>query len=77
MKKAIILVVFCALAFPTIASAKTVHTKVTPTYNIRKIPPTTDTPKGGLILRQDLFDRNDPNNLRSNWPGPPAQPGQL
>lgn len=77
MKKATILVVFCALAFPTIAFAKTAHTKIAPTYNIRKIPPTTDTPKGGLILRQDLFDRNDPNNLRSNWPGPPAQPGQL
>jgi hypothetical protein len=29
------------------------------------------------ILRQDLFDRNNPNNLRSDWPGPPAQPAQF
>ncbi len=31
----------------------------------------------GFVLRQDLFDRNHPNNLRSDWPGPPAQPGQF
>lgn len=33
--------------------------------------------KRGFALRQDLFDRGDPNNLRSDWPGPPAQPGQF
>lgn len=31
----------------------------------------------GFALRQDLFDRANPNNLRSSWPGPPAQPGQF
>ena len=77
MKKVIMLVVVsCALAFPTIAFAKTPHTKVAPIHDVRKIPPTIGTPKGGFILRQDLFDRNDPNNLRSDWPGPPAQPGR-
>jgi hypothetical protein len=32
---------------------------------------------GFAVLRQDLFDRYNPNNLRSDWPGPPAQPGQF
>jgi hypothetical protein len=27
------------------------------------------------IVRQDLFDRGNPINLRSDWPSPPAQPG--
>jgi hypothetical protein len=75
--KGIMLVVSCALAFPTIAFAQTAHTKVAPTHNVRKIPPTTDIPRSGFILRQDLFDRNNPNNLRSDWPSPPAQPGSL
>lgn len=26
---------------------------------------------------RDLFDRNDMNNLRGDWPGPPAQPAQF
>ncbi|MDA9431064.1 hypothetical protein XH88_04505 [Bradyrhizobium sp. CCBAU 51627] len=33
-------------------------------------------PVRGGVLRQDLFDRADPNNLKSDWPSPPAQPGQ-
>jgi hypothetical protein len=28
-----------------------------------------------LIVRQDLFDRRNPNNLRTDWPAPPSQPG--
>ncbi|MGY4626594.1 hypothetical protein ACVWY3_004350 [Bradyrhizobium sp. USDA 4486] len=31
----------------------------------------------GFALRQDLFDRASPNNFRSDWPAPPAQPGQF
>jgi len=77
MKKGLILAVSCSLAFPTIAFAKTAHTKVTPTDDVRKIPPSIDARMGGFILRQDLFDRNNPNNLRSDWPAPPAQPGQF
>ncbi len=77
MKKGMTLVVSCALAFPTIAFAKTALTKVAPTHDVRKILPTTDAPKSGFILRQDLFDRNNPNNLRSDWHAPPAQPGQF
>jgi hypothetical protein len=43
----------------------------------RKISPSIDAPRSGFILRQDLFDRNNPNNLRSDWPSPPAQPSQF
>ncbi len=78
MKKLMMLVaVSCALAFPTIGFAKTPHTKGASSHDVRKIPSTIDSPKSGFILRQDLFDRNNPNNLRSDWPSPPAQPGQL
>jgi hypothetical protein len=50
---------------------------VAPTPDDRKIPPSIAAPRRGLILRQDLFDRNNPNNLRSDWHSPPAQPGQF
>jgi hypothetical protein len=46
-----------------------------PTDDVRKIPPSIDLPGRGFILRQDLFDRNNPNNLRHDWPSPPGQPG--
>jgi hypothetical protein len=29
------------------------------------------------VLRQDLFSRNNPNNLRHDYPSAPAQPGQF
>ena len=51
--------------------------EVAPTQDVRKIPPSIDAPTRGSILRQDLFDRNNPNNLGSDWPGPRAQPGQF
>jgi hypothetical protein len=51
---------------------------VAPTHDVRKIPPPINAPTSGfIILRQDLFDRNNPNNLRSDWHSPPAQPGQF
>lgn len=34
-------------------------------------------PKSDRVIRQDLFDRRNPMNIRSNWPSPPAQPGQF
>jgi hypothetical protein len=49
---------------------------VAPTGDVRNIPPSNPVPTRGSILRQDLFDRNNPNNLRSDWPGPRAQPAQ-
>lgn len=30
----------------------------------------------GIVLRQDLFDRANPANVRPDWPAPPAQPAQ-
>jgi hypothetical protein len=76
-KEMMLLAVSCSLAFPTIAFAKTAHTKIRPTHDVRRIPTSIDTSKSGFVLRQDLFDRNNPNNLRSDWPGPAAQPGQF
>jgi hypothetical protein len=49
---------------------------IAPTSDVRNIPPSIDVLTRGSILRQDLFDRNNPNNLRSDWPGPRAQPAQ-
>jgi hypothetical protein len=46
---------------------------VTPT-DARRIQPTFDFPARG-ILRQDLYDRNNPDNLRNDFPSPPKQPG--
>ncbi len=78
MKKGIMLLaVSCYLAFPTIVFAKSAHTKITPTRDVRRIPSSIEIPGRGFVLRQDLFDRNNPNNLRSDWPGSPAQPGQF
>ena len=36
----------------------------------------TDLTRPGSIVRQDLFDRRNPNNLRTDWPAPPSQPNQ-
>jgi hypothetical protein len=80
--KIMMLAVSCALAFPTIGFAKTAHTKIAQTH-VRKIPPSIESPRSAFILgsavvlRQDLFDRNNRNNVRSDWPAPPAQPGQF
>ncbi|MGY3608351.1 MULTISPECIES: hypothetical protein [unclassified Bradyrhizobium] len=49
---------------------------VAPTRDHRRMPPAINAYPSG-ILRQDLFDRNNPNNLRSDWPSPPAQPAQF
>jgi hypothetical protein len=76
MKRKMMFVASCVLAFPAIAFAQTDQTKVAKAHAVRKSPPVINTLRGGFILRQDLFDRNNPNNLRSDWPSPPAQPGQ-
>lgn len=49
---------------------------VAPTRDVRGLPPSTD-PRPSGVIRQDLFERNNPNNLRSDWPSPPAQPAQF
>ena len=75
MNKRMALAAFCVLAFPAIGFAQTGQTKVAKAHWVQKGPAKFST-NGGLILRQDLFDRNNPTNVRSDWPSPPAQPGQ-
>lgn len=79
MKKGTILavsfVVLGALAFPAGALAQTASTKAAPSREIRRPAPVWDA--WGGVLRQDLYDRNNPNNLRSDWPSPPRQAGSL
>jgi hypothetical protein len=70
-----ILAVLCAVV-PTIAVAKDAPAKVEPVPAARKMPVPTNFVAPG-ILRQDLFDRNNPNNLRHDYPAAPAQPGQF
>ena len=74
-----ILAIFWAFeaALATTAFAKNAHTRAPVAHDVRQIKLPAVPLKGGFILRQDLFDRLDPNNLRSDWPGPPAQPGQF
>jgi hypothetical protein len=62
-----------AMTAPALAQA----TRVTlaPAQDAWKISTPTDSRRVPFVLRQDLFDRNDPNNLRSDYPGPPGQPG--
>jgi hypothetical protein len=68
---------FLLSAFAAVAVAKTPHTNVVPIRDAGRLPPPVDTGRRGITLRQDLFNRNNPNNLRSDYPGPSAQPGQL
>jgi len=75
-KAAQMVAMLCAFLFPTAVVARDAPTKAERVQTARKIPPPVDVRPSG-VLRQDLFDRNDPNNLRSDYSGPPAQPGQF
>ncbi|WP_213735663.1 hypothetical protein [Bradyrhizobium sp. dw_411] len=75
MKKAIILIAMGALAFPAIAFAQTASNKAAPSREVKRPAPVWDA--WGGVLRQDLYDRNNPNNLRSDWPSPPRQAGSI
>lgn len=75
MKSLCILTILCALT-PTIAAAQDGRTKTEPAPRARKTPAPGDIVAPG-VLRQDLFDRNNPNNLRRDYPAAPAQPGQF
>src|SRR4051812_3259145 len=46
---------------------------VAPAYQAGGVPPSIE-PRPTGFFKQDLFDRNNPNNLRSDWPSPRAQP---
>jgi hypothetical protein len=75
MNRTMTLVLACALVCPTIAFSQTANTKLTPINDVRRTLPKIVSPKDGLILRQDLIDRNNPNNVRSDWPAPSGLPG--
>jgi hypothetical protein len=69
MARALTIAAFFALILTTVAFANPDHGKATSATQARAVKT--------IVIRQDLFDRNNPNNLRSNWPSPPAQPGQF
>ena len=66
-------ILLCALV-PTLAIAQDGHVKAERMMSARKVPAPGDFVAPG-ILRQDLFDRRNPNNLRHDFPAPPGQPG--
>ena len=68
-----ILVILCAFA-PAIVLAQDGYRKPDAAPAARKRPAPGDIVAPG-ILRQDLFDRRNPNNLRHDYPAPPGQPG--
>jgi hypothetical protein len=79
MKKGTMLIVsfvaLGALVLPASAFAQSASTKAAPSRDIRRPAPVWGA--WGGVLRQDLYDRNNPNNLRSDWPSPPRQAGSL
>lgn len=77
-------ILFFALAagVGTAAFAKAPRTKVAAARDVRQVTPVQLAPildkcSGCFGCWQDLFDRNNPNNLRSDYPSPPAQPAQF
>jgi hypothetical protein len=75
MRSIRILTILCAFA-PVVALAQDGRTKAEPAPAVRKTPAPGDVVAPG-ILRQDLFDRRNPNNLRHDYPTPPAQAGSF
>jgi hypothetical protein len=75
VKKAFMLGATLALMLATAAFSQSSSTKVAPPRDVRTTGPVIG--RTGGILKQDLFDRNNPSNLRNDWPAPPAQPGQF
>jgi hypothetical protein len=75
MNRTLMLAVACVLGSLTIAFSQTVETKPAQIKRSQERSPTIVSSKGEFILRQDLFDANNPNNLRSDWPRPNGLPG--
>jgi hypothetical protein len=75
MKMGTILIVFGALSLPASAYAQGTSTKAAPSRDVRRPAPLWDA--WGGVLRQDLYSRNNPNNVRSDWPSPPRQAGSI
>ena len=79
MIKMRLIVFVCAVeaALTTAAFANAIQTKTAAAQDTRRIKSPAATANTAGPLRQDLFDRLNPRNLRSDWPAPPAQPGQF
>jgi hypothetical protein len=77
MRISVLAICFLQFVLVTAALAKAPHPNTVPIRADRRLPASADTIGKGPVLRQDLFDRNNPNNLRSDYPSPPAQPGQF
>ena len=75
MKIGTILIVLVTLVLPASAFAQTASGKAVSSRDVRRPAPVWDA--WGGVLRQDLYDRNNPNNLRSDWPSPPRQAGSF
>ena len=74
--KLITLFVFAAM-LPAFASAEAPRRPLGTAHDAYRKPLPGVSRKSQFIMRQDLFDRQNPTNLRSDWPSPPAQPGQI
>jgi hypothetical protein len=79
MTRTRMLAILCILevAFATAAFGKSRHSAAPPAQDATQVKRVPTWRGSGFILRQDLFDRQNPNNIRSDWPAPPAQPGQF
>lgn len=80
MKIIQLLVVLCALevvlSTTALAKIKSAQAEAAPVQENAQVNRPVFIGKSGFILRQDLFDRLNPNNVRADWPAPSAQPGQ-
>jgi hypothetical protein len=79
MTRTRLLAILCILevAFATAAFGKSRHSAAPPAQHATEVKRVPIWSRSGFIVRQDLFDRQNPNNIRSDWPAPPAQPGQF
>jgi len=75
MKTVRILAIFGVVLLPGFGFAQNAPAKAGSVQGRRTpLPPQI---RPSAIVRQDLFDRNNPSNLRSDFPAPPAQAGQF
>src|SRR3954449_12127628 len=79
MTKMFLLTIFCGceVVFAAAAFGETARTKVVSAARSGQPAPRVDSCRSTFACRQDLFDRDNRNNLRFDWPSPPAQAGQF
>ncbi|MGY3364293.1 hypothetical protein ACVWZL_001418 [Bradyrhizobium sp. GM2.4] len=79
MTKIFLVTILCGVevVFATAAPARAPLTKAAMAADVHRAAPLVDSCRSTFVCRQDLFDRNNGNNLRFDWPSPPAQAGQF